>query len=109
MYLISVYFDDNANKTLQKYIDKIAAVTGSSFMTDNNVPPHMTISSIEARSVGVIEPAFENLRGSLSSGKIFIASPGQLLPYVMFVSPVLNEYLLDFSKTIYNAVKDIPE
>ena len=41
MYLISVYFDEQANKNLQRYINIIADKTGNTFMTDNNVPPVM--------------------------------------------------------------------
>ena len=51
MYLISVYFDDRANKILQGYIDKIALATVNDFMTQHNVQPHMTISDVEERSV----------------------------------------------------------
>ena len=61
MYLISVYFDDKTNRILQRYINQIAERTGNAFMTEKNVPPHMTISSIEARSVDVLIPAFESL------------------------------------------------
>ena len=49
MYLISVYFDDKNNKIISNYINKIAQKTGNTFMTDNHVPPHLTIMSVEAR------------------------------------------------------------
>ncbi len=49
MYLISVYFDDKSNKIISNYINKIAQKTGNTFMTDNHVPPHLTIMSVEAR------------------------------------------------------------
>ncbi|MBE5959099.1 MAG: 2'-5' RNA ligase family protein [Lachnospiraceae bacterium] len=109
MYLVSVYFDEKTNKILQRYIDKIATVTGNDFMTANHVPPHLTMSSIEARNVDVLLEAFESLNNKLSSGDIQFVSVGQLLPYVMFVSPVLNEYLINLSKNIYEAFCDIPE
>ena len=78
MYLISVYFDEQANKNLQRYINMIADKTGNTFMTDNNVPPHMTISSIEARNVDVIVPAFESLKDNINAGSIQFVSVGQL-------------------------------
>lgn len=109
MYLISVYFDEQANKNLQRYINMIADKTGNTFMTDNNVPPHMTISSIEARNVDVIIPAFESLKGNINAGNIQFVSVGQLLPYVMYATPVLNVYLMDLQNKVYSAVKDIPE
>ena len=49
MYLISVYFDDKSNKIISNYINKIAQKTGNTFMTDNHVPPHLTIMSVEVR------------------------------------------------------------
>ena len=109
MYLISVYFDGKSNKTLQRYINSIAERTGNTFMVENNVPPHLTISSIEARSVEVIRPAFESLEGTLQAGKIQFVSIGQLLPYVFYTTPVLNGYLQKISNQIYEAVKDIEE
>ena len=84
MYLISVYFDEKSNHRLQGYINKIATRTGNTFMTDNNVPPHMTISSIEARNIDVLLPAFKKLEGNIQVGKINFVSVGQLLPYVMY-------------------------
>ena len=109
MYLISVYFDDNSNKILQRYIDQIALKTGNHFMTEHKVPPHMTISSIEARSVSVLQPAFESLRGTLKQGEIQLVSVGQLLPYVIYTTPVMNSYLLELSECIYEAFKEIPQ
>ena len=109
MYLISVYFDKHSNKILQRYIDQIALKTGNHFMTEHNVPPHMTISSIEARSVSVLQPAFESLRGTLTQGEIQFVSVGQLLPYVFYATPVMNSYLLRLSDCIYGAFKEIPE
>ena len=109
MYLISVYFDDKANRILQRYIDQIAEKTGNTFMTEKNVPPHMTISSIEARSVEVLIPAFESLHGKLPGGEIQFVSVGQLLPYVFYTMPVMNAYLLGLSRQVFETFHDIPE
>lgn len=109
MYLVSVYFDKTAEHILQRYINKIAEKTGNSFMMDNNVPPHMTISAIEARSENALLGAMDNLRNSLSNGTSSIVSVGQLLPYVFYATPVLNGYLQDLSEKVFDEVKSIPE
>lgn len=109
MYLVSVYFDKTAEHILQRYINKIAEKTGNSFMTDNNVPPHMTISAIEARSENALLGAMDNLRNSLFNGTISIVSVGQLLPYVFYATPVLNGYLQDLSEKVFDEVKSILE
>lgn len=109
MNLISVYFDQKSNQILQRYINQIAEKTGNTFMTANHVPPHMTIASIEAKNIEVLAPSFEKLRDKLQSGKIHFVSVGQFLPYVFYVTPVLNEYLNDLSAQVYETFKDIPE
>lgn len=109
MYLVSVYFDDKSNRILQRYIDQIAKATTNDFMTAQKVPPHMTVSAIEARSVGVLEPAFRALEGKLHVGIIQFVSVGQLMPYVMYATPVLNDNLQEFSTQVYESFKDIEE
>lgn len=109
MYLISLYFDEKSNQILKRYINRIAEKTGNAFMTDNHVPPHMTVAAIEARSAEILKPAFCSLRGMIKQGMVSFVSIGQLLPYVMYVTPVLNGYLSDVSLQVYEAVKNIPE
>jgi hypothetical protein len=69
----------------------------------------MTISSIEARSVEVLIEPFLQLHGKIRSGKIMIASVGQLLPYVFYTAPVWNEYLSMLSGQIYQQFGEISE
>ena len=109
MYLISIYFDKQTNKILQWYIDKIAEKTGNYFMIENRVPPHMTIAAIEARNVDILKPAFETLNGKLYSGSMKVVSVGQLFPYVMYATPVLNQELFELSEEVYSTFFDIPE
>ena len=109
MYLISIYFDKQTNKTLQWYIDKIAEKTNNHFMIENRVPPHMTIAAIEARNVDVLKSAFDDLNGKLYAGSMKIVSIGQLFPYVMYATPVLDQKLFHLSEEVYNAFCDIPE
>lgn len=109
MYLISVYFDETTNKILQRLIDKIAEATGNDFMISHQVPPHMTISAIEARDVECLVPAFHSIENKLKAGEINVVTVGQILPYVMYGGVVMNEYLLELSKTIYDAYKDVPD
>lgn len=109
MYLISAYFDEKAQKTMERYMRRIAEKSGNSFMTDNHVPPHLTISSVEARSGELLIPYVEKLRGQLLQGDVQFVSVGMLLPYVLYLTPVLNRYLQDLSQNIFEAVSGIPE
>ena len=109
MYLVSVYFDNTATKRLQALIDQIAKTTGNNYMTAKQVPPHLTITSVEARSVDVLIPAVKKLEGRLHQGTIQFVTVGQLLPYVLYTMPVLNPYLQDLAEQVYDAISDIPE
>jgi len=109
MYLISVYFDTTTTKRLQSLICQIAAVSGNTYMTQNHVPPHLTLSAVEARNVEVLLPPIQALEGKLSSGKVQFVSVGQLLPYVLFLAPVLNSYLMDLAQQVYNAISPIAD
>ena len=108
MYLVSAYFDEQSNRTLQGYINKIAEYSGNSFMIDNTVPPHLTISSIEARSVDELRDAFISAINKLSPGEIIIPTLGQLFPYVVYGGVVLNDYLQNMQKIIYDEISVIP-
>jgi 2'-5' RNA ligase len=109
MYLISAYFDESTNRVLQGYIDRMAQATGNDFMVAHNVPPHLTLSAIEARNVDVLVPAFEKLDGHVSKGDIRIITVGQLMPKVLYVAPYLNEYLQGLAEQVYECFADIPE
>lgn len=104
MYLISVYFDEKTNRKIKRYMEQIAEKTGNTFMTGNQVPPHLTISSVEARNVEQLIPCIKELQGKLQAGRVQFVSVGMLLPYVLYITPVLNEYLQDLSRQIYDAI-----
>lgn len=109
MYLISVYFDDKSNKIISNYINKIAKKTGNVFMTENHVPPHLTLMSVEARNEKKLTKVMEQLKKCLTKGQIQIVSVGALLPYVLYAAPVLNLYLEDMIEQVHDMVKNIPE
>lgn len=107
MYLVSIYFDEHTNKVLNRYIKGICECTGNSFMIDNNVPGHITVLSIEAPSKDVLMEKFDAASKNVASGDIIIPSIGQLLPYVIYAAPVMNEYLLELQQNMINAFSDI--
>lgn len=109
MYLVSAYFDNHTNKILARYMEEIARKTGNHFMTENEVPPHLTISSAEARSGEILLPFIQQLQGTLKQGEVRFVSVGMLFPYVMYVTPVMNSYLLELSTKVYDSICSIPE
>ncbi len=109
MYLVSVYFDKASTKKIQTLINQIAITSGNYYMIEKQVPPHMTLSAIEARNVDILIPAIKQLEGKLHSETIQFVTVGQLFPYVLYTMPVLNAYLQDLSLQISNVISDISE
>lgn len=101
MYLVSIYFDEKTNKKIQRYINQVAENTGNRFMIEGNVPPHITISAFETQDEKAAIDALERVVDRLQQGSITWASVGQFFPYVIFLAPVLNEYLHEMSQRVY--------
>ena len=101
MYLISIYFDEKTNRRIQQYINKVAECTGNTFMLDGSVPPHITISAFETQNEKAVIEALERAVARLRQGTLEWVSVGQFFPYVIFLIPVLSEYLHEMS-TIVN-------
>lgn len=104
MYLISIYFDEKANRRVQQYIDKVAEKTGNTFMIEGKVPPHITISAFETQDEKSAIEELDSLVKELRKGNLTWASVGQFFPYVIYIAPVLNEYLQGLSKQMYDSL-----
>ena len=109
MYLISIYFDEKTNKELQRLINHVAEKTGNTFMSDNQVPPHITVAAMESRDEQQAIKAVEDCVRNLKQGVIKWVSMGTFFPQVLYVQPVLNEYLHGLSVQLNEAIKILPE
>lgn len=107
MYLITVYFDEQSNKTIQRYMNKVAEYTGNHFMIDNTVPPHLTVLSFQANDQQDVINRLKKSINSLFTGSIYYVSLGVFLPYVLYITPVLNNYLMDISFYLHKELKNI--
>lgn len=105
MYLISAYFDDETNHRIQQYINQVAKKTGNTYMLDGQVPPHITISSFDTKDVNQVIPLLEQEKNCLEAGVVQWVCIGTFLPYVIYLSPVLNGYLHKLSETITACIR----
>ncbi len=101
MYLISIYFDERTDVRIRSYIKQIAKYTGNTLMLDGNVPPHITIAAFRAESEEQAKEVFQAASRDVASGMIQWVTVGSFLPGVIYISPILNEYLHQLSE-IYN-------
>ena len=109
MYLISIYFDEKTDKRIRQYMKQIADESGNRYMLDGDVPPHMTISAFETRQEEAVLEALSKKMSLLPKGSLTWASVGQFLPYVIFLAPVLNEYLHGLSEAVYTTLNGLDD
>jgi len=101
MYLISLYFDEKTENKIGGYMKQIAKHTGNTAMFDGNVPPHITIAAFHAESEEYAKLVFRNASSKAVSENVYWVAVGSFLPNVIYIAPVLNEYLYQLSE-IYN-------
>jgi len=109
MYLISIYFDEKTDRQIRKLMAQVAEKTGNIFMLDNHVPPHVTVAGIETRHEDVAIEALEVCVKQLQPGKLRFISVGVFFPQVIYMEPVLNEYLHELAYAVKGVVKDLPD
>lgn len=107
MYLVSVYFDEKTNQRIQQYINAVAEKSGNQFMLEGDVPPHITVSAFETRDEKAALEALEKVALELKQGELQWVSVGQFFPYVIYIAPVLNEYLHNLSEKIWKSLSEI--
>ena len=101
MYLISIYFDEETNSRIKTYMKSIVKATGNTAMLDGEVPPHVTIAAFRAQSEQIAREIFLKGAGLVAGESIQWISCGSFFPGVIYIAPLLNEYLHGLSE-IYN-------
>lgn len=107
MYTISVYFDEKSNKTIQQYITQIAKVSGNTYMVDEQVPPHITLSAFDTKKEAEVIEIVDNLSKNWNKFPLQWVSVGQFMPYVVFLAPVLNVELYSAATEVYSELTEL--
>lgn len=109
MYLISIYFDEKTDKRIRTLIKQVAEKTGNTFMIDNDIPPHITVAAMETRDEAAAIAAIEKCLSQIKQGELRWVSVGAFLPQVIYLEPVLNEYLHDLARELNEALQTLPD
>lgn len=104
MYLVSLYFDNKTDNRIRSLIKLVARRSGNLFMIEEEVPPHITVAAVEATDEGQLVECLHKICMKVQSGKITWASVGTFLPYVIYIEPVLNQYLHDVSTQVNTGI-----
>lgn len=108
-YLVSIYFDDKTDKLFCKYMKEVADCCGNTYMPDHRVPPHITILAFEADEEESVIKSLEECVARLQSGQLQWVSVGAFSSGVLYLAPVLNEYLHRMMEEVYSSVKGLKD
>lgn len=108
-YAVVLYFDDITNIQIQALINNAALSCGNEYMIKTNIPPHITISSITSDNEDLLIEEIDAFAYGLSEGEIFWTSIGTFNPCVLFLAPILNEYLLELCKLVNRQLLKVGE
>lgn len=109
MYLVSLYFDDKSSNKIQRFIDKVALKSSNNYMIDGHVPPHITIASFQTNDENKVIELLNNNIKNIKEGRITWGSIGVFKSSVLFLAPVLNEYLHNLSININETISEIQD
>ena len=93
MYLVSLFFDEETERILQKLIRRTAEKTGNFYMLEHEIPPHLTIAACKTKRERELKEALDGSAGVWHAGSIDWAAIGSFKPRVLFLLPVLSRYL----------------
>jgi 2'-5' RNA ligase len=104
-YAVVLYFDKSTEQKINSLISKIADGTGNKYMMDNKIPGHITISLFQYdEEIDPIINIIENKLSTFNKNNIKIASIGMFSPNVLFLAPVINDYLIEINKNIVKVI-----
>ncbi|MBQ8175644.1 MAG: 2'-5' RNA ligase family protein [Oscillospiraceae bacterium] len=99
-YAVTLEFDKETHNKIQEMIDEVASATGCDYMKQLKIPPHVTVSALVSDNETTLLSEMEDIAASMNKGSVWFANIGVFNPLVIYLGPVINEFLLNTCKTV---------
>ena len=99
-YAVTLGFDKETQDKIQEMIDEVAMVTGCAYMKQSRIPPHVTVSALVSDNEEALLTEMESIAKSMNKDYIWFANIGVFNPYVIYLGPVMNEFLQNTCRTV---------
>ncbi len=99
-YAVTLEFDKETRDRIQEMIDEVAKVTGCDYMKQSKIPPHVTVSALVSDHEETLLLEMESIAKSMNKDFIWFANIGVFNPYVIYLGPVMNEFLQNTCRTV---------
>ena len=99
-YAVTLEFDKETENKIQELIDEVAKVTGCDYMKQSKVPPHVTVSALVSDDEESLLLEMEKIAETMNKEFLWFANIGVFNPFVIYLGPVMNEFLQNTCRTV---------
>ena len=99
-YAVTLEFDKETESKIQELIDEVAEATGCNYMKRSRIPPHVTVSALVSDNEAALLSEMESIAGAMDKGSVWFSNIGVFNPLVIYLGPVMNEFLQDTCRTV---------
>jgi len=99
-YAVTLEFDKESHDRMYSLMEEVAAATGCDYLIRSKLPPHVTVSALVSDQEAALLREMEELAASMRKGFVWFANIGVFNPLVIYLGPVMNEFLLDTCQRI---------
>lgn len=99
-YAVTLEFDKETENKIQEMIDEVARVTGCDYMKQSKIPPHVTVSALVSDNETALLSEMECVAEAMHKDFIWFANIGVFNPLVIYLGPVMNEFLQSTCRTV---------
>ena len=107
-YSIVFYFDDETDNKIASLINLIVDREVNDYLISNKVPPHITIADFECEDISAVINSLDVYKEKIRQDFVYWPSIGLFNPSVLFLAPVVNEFLLKSCEMVNNLIKEVP-
>ena len=106
-YAVVLYMNKEKTAMVKEWIKELAPVCGSDYCLCTE--PHITISAITADDEELVKKEAAELSKVLKKGEIKVGAIGVFNPFVLFLSPVVDSYLIESSQIANDCMLKVSE
>ena len=99
-YAVTLEFDTETENKIQELIDEVARATGCDYMKQSKIPPHITVSALVSDNEEALLLEMESIAETMKKDFVWFANIGVFNPLVIYLGPVMNEFLQNTCRTV---------
>ena len=99
-YAVTLEFDKETESKIYEMMKLVAGKTGCDYMMKCNIPPHVTVSAIISDQEEKLIEEMEKIAKDMKKSSINFANIGIFNPFVIYLGPVMNEFLQNTCKHV---------